>query len=95
MAEIGPDERPAVVAELAKVIQIIADPDQRRTFAGDASGTLEVAGVNLQALPKEVIDTLTGLSYEELGLLSRVCESFAGAGLVLGELPDGGRVCFF
>ena len=95
MAQTGPVERSAQVAELAKIVDIIGDPDQRKTFAADTEGTLEIAGVNLEVIPGEVVDTLAGLSYEELGLLSRISESFAGAGLALGENPDGGRVSFF
>jgi hypothetical protein len=83
------------VAELAKIVDIIGDPDQRKAFAADTEGTLEIAGVNLEVIPREVVDTLAGLSYEEVGLLSRISESFAGAGLALGEHPDGGRVSFF
>jgi hypothetical protein len=91
----GPDERAELVAELAKVVQLIAEPDQRKSFTGDLAGTLDAAGVNLQIIPKEVVDTLAGLSDEELALLSRVGDSFASAGLVLGEIPSGGRVWFF
>jgi hypothetical protein len=95
VAQTGPAERSEQVAELAKVVEIIGDPDQRKAFAGDTEGTLEIAGVNLEIIPREVVDTLAGLSYEELGLLSRIGESFAHAGLAMGEFPDGGRVCFF
>ena len=95
MAQTGPDERAALVAELAKVVEIIGDPEQRKACAADTEGTLEIAGVNLDVIPGEVVDTLAGLSYEELGLLSRIGESFAGAGLAMGEFPKGMRVCFF
>jgi hypothetical protein len=92
---MGPYERSELLAELAKVIQLIAAPDQRKSFTGDSRGTLEKAGVNLEVIPKEVVDTLAELSYDELALLSRIGESFARAGLVLEDLPDGGRVWFF
>jgi hypothetical protein len=95
VAQTGPAEREALVAELAKVVEIIGNPEQRKACAGDTEGTLELAGVNLEVIPGEVVDTLAGLSYEELGLLSRICESFADAGLALGEFPKGMRVCFF
>jgi hypothetical protein len=95
VAQTDPAERSAQVAELAKVVEIIGDADQRKALAGDTEGTLEIAGVNLEVIPREVVDTLAGLSYEELGLLSRIGESFADAGLTMGEFPDGGRVCFF
>jgi hypothetical protein len=95
VAQTGPDERAALVSELAKVVEIIEDPEQRKAFAADTEGTLEIAGVNLEVIPGEVRDTLAGLSYEQLGLLSDIGKSFVGAGLVLGELPRGMRVWFF
>jgi hypothetical protein len=95
MAQKGPHERSQLVAELAKVIQVIEAPDQRKSFTENPTRALERVGVNLQIIPSEVVDTLAGLSYEELGLLSRICDGFARAGLVMGEFPDGGRVCFF
>jgi hypothetical protein len=95
MTQGGPDERAELVAELAKVVQLIAEPDQRKSFTGDLAGTLDAAGVNLQIIPKEVVDTLAELSDEELALLSRVGERFASAGLVLGDVPYGGRLWFF
>ena len=96
MTQGGPDERAELVAELAKVAQLIAEPDQRKSFTGgDLPGTLDAAGVNLQIVPKEVVDTLAGLSDEELALLSRIGDSFARAGLVIGGPPEGRRVWFF
>jgi hypothetical protein len=95
VAQTDPAERAEVVAELAKIVEIIGDPGQRKAFAADTEGTLETAGVNLEVIPKEVVDTLAGLSHQELGLLSRISESFADAGLAMGEVPDGGRVSFF
>ncbi len=95
MAYVDPGERQAVVTELAKVIQIIEDPDQRRTFLEDPNGTLEKQGVDVGIVPRQVVDTLGGLSFDELGLISRVSGDFASAGLALGEYERGGRVCFF
>jgi hypothetical protein len=95
VTQVGPDERSELVAELAKVIQVIGEPDQRKSLTADLAGTLEGAGVNLQIVPKEVVDTLAGLSDEELALLSRIGDSFVSSGLVLGETPYGGRVWFF
>jgi hypothetical protein len=95
VAQAGPDKRSELVAELAKVIQLIAEPGQRKSFTGDSGGPLKGAGVNLQIIPKEVVDTLADLSDEELALLSRVGDSFAKAGLVMGGRPEGRRVWFF
>jgi hypothetical protein len=95
VAQTDPAERSALVAELAKVAEIIGDPDQRKALAGDTERTLETAGVNLSVIPGEVVDTLAGMSFEELGLLSRIGESLAGAGLAMGEFPKGMRVWFF
>ncbi len=92
---VDPSEREALVSELAKLIEIIQDSPQRRTFLEDPRGTLEKHGVDLDVVPEKVLDTLGGLSYEELGVVVKVCEDFAEAGLTLGEFERGGRVCFF
>ena len=92
---MGPRERSQLLAEIAKVIRLIGAPDHRKSFTGDPRGTLEKAGVNLEVVPKEVVDTLSELTYEELALLSRIGESFTRAGLVMEEYPDGGPVWFF
>jgi hypothetical protein len=84
-----------LVAELSKVIQVIGRPDQRKSIPGHAGEALERAGVNVKLIPKEVVGTLNDLDENQLSLLSRLGDSFTKAGLVLGEVPEGGRVWFF
>jgi hypothetical protein len=72
----GPDP----VHELARFANAITDPAVRRAFDSDPLGTLDREGVSVDALPEEVRDFITDLSYEELRLLARVQKVMTNAG---------------
>ena len=75
----GGEEEPS--SELHKLGEVISEPGQRKAFADDPEKTLTDAGIDVGRLPDEVRSTLFNLSYEELGIISRVKESLDQAGV--------------
>jgi hypothetical protein len=80
--------------ELAKVAEVIRREDVRDSLAADARGTLQSEGVDVDKLPSNVVDVLSGMSPQELDLVARMNDALVEAGLVV-EGPDEGRVGFF
>lgn len=68
------------ISELEKLVKVISDPATRRSFAKDAEGTLERAGVRAGALPKGLIDSLAELAPAELRLVSHLNATLLEAG---------------
>jgi len=79
--------------ELQKLAGLIADPVQRKAFAADPNGTLDLSDVNPEAIPEEVLDTLKGLSQEELRLLASFNATLIDAGLSV-DVGKGNRIGF-
>ena len=94
-----PVKGPAFVGELAKVARVIRDPETRRSFKGDRKGALDRAGVDMGAMPSSVIDTLSGMTPDELAAVIRFNDAMVDGGLsVVAEgsgKPGGDRVAFF
>jgi hypothetical protein len=72
---------PAAVEALATFANRISEQRVRRDFDNDPLGTLEGIGVDVGALPDEVRDFLTDLTYEELRLLARMQQKMVDSGL--------------
>ena len=89
-----PKASPEAQEALAQLAAVIADPEQRRSFAVDARATLEKAGVPLRHLPDAMVDRLGGLGLDELTIIGEHCEDLMAHGFWV-ELPNGGRSCFF
>jgi len=88
----------AVVSELAKMAEVLRESGTRNSFMEDPKGALERAGVNTAAIPSSVLDTLSGMTDEELGVVVRFNDALVNAGVVIegpDDEPDGGRVGFF
>jgi hypothetical protein len=82
-----PDEK--ALGSLATLFnEVLADPEARKQFFAEPR-----KGLGSLDLPAEVADFFEDLSYEELRLLARTCETMTRARLSY-ELPGGGRVCF-
>jgi hypothetical protein len=80
MVEYENDDAARVLSEIAT--KVLADPEARRAFVNDPIGTLRRAGIDPESVPDPVLKTLTGLSFDELGVVARVNESLVDAGLV-------------
>jgi hypothetical protein len=65
--------------------EVLARPSTRRSFATDPLGTLERAGIDAQAIPERVPDTLADMSYEELGIVGSVAQSLKDSGISPGR----------
>jgi hypothetical protein len=94
MAQLSPEPSPEAMAAVARLSAMIADPEMRRAFVADPSGTLERAGVNAEYVPQPLLESITSLGEEELELLARVCEDLIEAGFYV-EVPGFGRVCWY
>jgi hypothetical protein len=66
--------------EIAKLGDVISNPELRKSFANDPHGTLQNAGIDKDQIPSEVMDTLSGLTPDELAVLDRVRTSLHSAG---------------
>ena len=77
-----------VVTDIAR--KVLADPEMRRTFADDPRATLQRAGIDAEAVPDRLLETLTGLSYDELGVVARMNETLVD----IGFTSESGGDCF-
>jgi hypothetical protein len=75
---------------LAKLDELIRDPQSRQQFHEDPYATLQNARVELEDVPPNVLQTLTEMTLEELGALADLDAALAEAGLF-----DGNRVYKF
>lgn len=91
MAQKRAEVSPEAVAALAKVVHVISRPATRKAFHANPLGALKEAKVDPSHLPPDVLDHLSGLSLEELGLLSRLNKTFVGSGMKAVS-DDGGTV---
>jgi hypothetical protein len=101
MEKGGPIKGSPIVAQLAKLAHVLRDTEARRSFTEDPSGALARAGVDMEALPSSVVETLSSMSHDEIAAVIRFNDALIDAGLVV-EGPDepgpdqyGGRVGFF
>jgi hypothetical protein len=90
----------AVVAELAKLARLLRDPETRKSFMGDSKAALQGGGVEMSAIPTSVLDTLSGMSHDELAAVIRFNDALVDAGLYVEAeggygKPDAGVVGFF
>ncbi|MGH2572038.1 MAG: hypothetical protein ACRDGU_00865 [Actinomycetota bacterium] len=93
--ELGFDS--GMASEVAKLAQIIGQADTRQSFKSDMDGTLATAGVRRDRLPPQALDTLNGMTIEELQLLAGISQRFIDAGLSI-DVPvetQRYRVMFF
>ncbi len=65
--------------ELKKLGEVISDANRRKKFAADPSKALADEGINPAGIPAGVLNTLSGLSAEELRLLADVNASLSAA----------------
>jgi hypothetical protein len=94
-----PLKGPAMVGELAKVARVLRDLESRKAFKGDPRGALNRAGVDMGAIPSSIIDTLSGMTPDQLEAIIRFNDAGVDGGLsVVAEgsgKPGGDRVAFF
>jgi hypothetical protein len=81
---------PEAVAALAGFVQVISRPASRKAFHADPLKALEKAKVNADHIPSDVLDHLSGLSLEELRLVSQLNSTLVGSGMK--TITDGGSV---
>ena len=94
MTTINPEVSPESVVAVAQLAHLIADAEQRSAFVANPVGTLEQAGVTVEHIPQSLLDNLTSLSEDELGIVSRHCEELVRAGFFV-DVADQGPLCFF
>jgi hypothetical protein len=97
MENQGPLKGPPVVADLAKVAQVLRDMEGRE-FEEDRDRAFAGIGVDLSALPAPVVELLSQMSPEELSAVIRFNDALVQAGLVVEppyEEPGAGPLGFF
>lgn len=72
---------PVDTKELEKVMRMISEPSSRGKFKRDAKGALREAGVTEGAIPDELVDTLNGMSAEELEVIAKLNTTMVQLGL--------------
>jgi hypothetical protein len=96
MENTGPLRGSPVVGELAKVAQVLRQTETKKSFRQDRKSALEQAGVDLNAIPSSVMDTLGGMSDDELATVIRFNDALVDAGFAVEGPSEGpGKVCFF
>jgi hypothetical protein len=94
MATFNPEASPEAVAAVARLSQVVADPEWRRSFVADPIAALERANIVVAHIPQRLLESLQSLSEEELEVLARICPELVEAGFYV-EVPDYGRVCYY
>jgi hypothetical protein len=95
MEQAGYLRGPKFVADLSKVSDVIRDMEMRQSFKQDPIATLERADCDVSQLSRNVIDTLSAMSDQELDAVIRFHDALCEANYIVeAELGDG-RVCFF
>jgi len=64
----------------------------RNSFVADPYAAIEAIGVDAGALPPGLVDTLGGMSPDQLQMISSVQSEIAGT---VAELPEWAKVCIF
>jgi hypothetical protein len=60
--------------------EVLADTAKRQSFADDSMGALAEAGIAADDIPAKLLETLSGLSFEELSVVARVNEALMEEG---------------
>jgi hypothetical protein len=82
------DDRAGVHAISMIAVSVLGDAAMRKSFSADPLGTLERAGIDYGTVPKEFLDVLADMSYEELTVVSRVVESMIDLGISIQIGPE-------
>ena len=67
-------------AELAKLGNLLADEDARRSFLANAEGTMEEWGIDRSGIPDALVEALHQLSEDQLAAISFVNRRLEDAG---------------
>jgi hypothetical protein len=70
-----------VVASLAQHLQ---SSEFRRAFSADTEGALASVRIDVAQVPRELLDALTPLSYDELTMLARLNEKLSDSSPITG-----------
>lgn len=73
----GRGDRAAAKALSQLVKKVLVPPEMRRAFQSDPRGTLERAGIEADKLPPDILETLSGMSYEELSAVAGIGQGVA------------------
>lgn len=77
--------------QLGRALYVISRPALRRAFLSDPLGTLKEHGAG--DLPRELVDVLADMTYEQLSVVARLYDDECEAGLFIGRRLDGGSNC--
>ncbi|HEX2027347.1 MAG TPA: hypothetical protein VHF25_05050 [Nitriliruptorales bacterium] len=86
---------PEIMDQLDAVLKTINRPALRRSFLSDPERILKEQGVDLEVFPRELIDVLADMSYDELSVVARLYDEGCEHRLVIGRTSMGGTVCLF
>jgi len=67
-------------AELAKLGNLLADEEARRSFLANAEGTMEEWGIDRSGIPDALVEALQQLSEDQLAAISFVNRRLEDAG---------------
>ncbi len=81
---------PEMLDQIGRALNVICRPALRRAFLANPWATLEEHGAG--DLPEGLVDVLANMTYEELGVVARLCD--CEHGYVIGMTLQGGKVCF-
>lgn len=69
---------PAATKALSQLVnEVLVPPEMRQAFLSDPGGTLERAGIEADKLPPGILETLSGMSYEELSAVAGIGQGVA------------------
>ena len=88
----GPIDVAATQAAMNQLAAHLGELEFRNSFLADPYAAIEGIGVDAGALPPGLIDTLGGMSHDQLQLISIVQPELAGT---VEELPEWAKVCIF
>jgi len=63
------------ISELVK--KVLVPPELRQAFLSDPRGTLQRAGIDADKIPPGILETLSGMSYEELSAVAGIGQGVA------------------
>jgi len=67
--------------EVEKLAEALQAGPFRAAFSHDPEGAMDGAGIDASLIPAEFIDTLKGLSLQELGVISRTTRELRDKGM--------------
>jgi hypothetical protein len=94
VATPNPEASPEAEAAVARLSEVVADPEWRRAFVADPMPALDQANIIAEHIPQQLLESLLSLREEELEVLAGFCGDLVEAGFYV-EVPPYGRVGWY